>query len=215
MLDIPGQPVLDKVRLVGGCARLPLRVDVALLQTEVARLEPSHWGSTGGRVGVQKAAEAVFLRGHAPAEGDIPIEDRPPLDELPYVRRIIETQIPAPPLRCLLARLAAGDCITAHIDRAPYFSKAIRIHIPVATHELAYMVCAGQCYVMRAGEVWALNNSAPHAVWNAHATLARTHLICDFLPSAALLELLARAERTLGTHNRQVEEHLQRAARGS
>ncbi|HEV7613009.1 MAG TPA: aspartyl/asparaginyl beta-hydroxylase domain-containing protein [Steroidobacteraceae bacterium] len=215
MLDIPGQPILDKSLLVGGCARLPLRVDAAQLCAEVARLRPSIWGSSGGRVGVQKAAEAVFLRGHAPAEGEIPIENRPLLYELPYVRWIIETQIPAPPLRCLLARVGAGDCIALHIDHAPYFSKTIRIHVPVATHELAYMVCADRCYVMQEGEVWALNNSARHAVWNAHATLARTHLICDFLPSAPLLELLARAERTLGTRNPHVDTHLDRAARHS
>jgi len=213
MLDLPGQPVLDKTLLVGGCARLPLRVDAASLRTEVAALQPSFWGTTGGRVGVHRAAEAVFLRGHAPAEGDIPIENRPALDDLPYVRWLIETQIPALPLRCLLARLPAGHYIAPHIDRAPYFSKTIRIHVPVATHELAYMLCADRCYVMQAGEVWALNNCVRHAVWNAHATLARTHLICDFLPNAALLDLLARSDRTLGTHNPDVERHLERVAR--
>jgi hypothetical protein len=61
------------------------------------------------------------------------------------------------------------------------------------------MVAAGQCYLMKPGEVWVLNNNAVHAVWNAHPTLARTHMICDFLPSAALLDLLARGERTLGS----------------
>ena len=53
-----------------------------------------------------------------------------------------------------------------------------------------------------------LNNSAPHAVWNSHSRLARTHLICDFLPSAALLELLASGERDLGERRADVDEHL-------
>jgi hypothetical protein len=61
---------------------------------------------------------------------------------------------------------------------------------------------------MLPGEVWALNNIARHAVWNADATRARTHLICDYLPSPALLDLLARAERGLGNVNAEVEEHL-------
>jgi Aspartyl/Asparaginyl beta-hydroxylase len=215
MLDIPGQPVIDKAALVGGCVRMPLRVDAARLRDEVEALRPSLWGSPGGRVGVQRAAEAVFLRGHAPAEGDLPIEDRPPLGELPYIRSIIETQMSAPPQRCLLARLAAGEFIAPHIDRAPYFSKTIRIHLPVATHARAFMWSVGACYVMQAGEVWALNNCAPHAVWNAHATLARTHLICDFLPSPALLDLLARSERSLGTHNPEVDDYFARLAGGA
>ena len=211
MLDLPGHPLLDKQSLVGGCMRLPLNVDAERLRAEFAKLPASVWGSTGGRVGVHMAAEALFLRGYAPAEGDKPIEDRPALDLLPYVRYIIEELMDAPPLRCLLARLPAGGAIPPHIDRAPYFSKTLRIHVPVETHELSWMVCNGQVYSMRAGEVWALNNSTRHAVWNEHATLSRTHIICDFLPSPALLDLLARGERTLGRHIPEVEQHVAQA----
>jgi hypothetical protein len=213
MLDVDG-PVLDKNALIGACARLPLAVDAARLRGEVKALPESSWGTPAGRVGVHLVAEALFLRGHAPAEGDKPIEDRAPLATLPYVRWIIENLIPAPPMRCLLARLPAGATIAPHIDRAPYFAKTIRLHIPVETHELAYMLCAGQCYVMRESEVWVLNNCAQHAVWNAHGELARTHLICDFLPSAPLLALLGRAERALGAPNAEVEQHV-RARRGA
>jgi hypothetical protein len=60
------------------------------------------------------------------------------------------------------------------------------------------MMCNGMTYRMRAGEVWVLNNSAEHAVWNAHPARARTHLICDFLPSDALLPLIAAGDRNLG-----------------
>ena len=211
MLDLPGQPTLDKQTLVGGCVRLPLAVDAARLQAEFANLPASVWGSTGGRVGVHRAAEALFLRGYAPAEGNKPIEDRPALDLLPYVRHVIEELIDAQPLRCLLARLPAGAAIPPHVDRAPYFSKSLRVHVPVETHELSWMVCAGQVYLMRAGEVWMLNNSTTHAVWNEHATLSRTHLICDFLPSEALLGLLSRGDRSLGQHMPAVERHVTHA----
>jgi len=215
MLDIPGQPLLDKSALVGACARLPVQVDGARLQAEVAQLPASSWGTRGGRVGVHMAAEAVFLRGFAPAEGDKPIVDRPPLEQLPYIRWIITTLIDAPAQRCLLARLPPGSSVAPHIDRAPYFSKTIRVHVPVETHESAYMLCAGQCYVMRPNEVWALNNCAEHAVWNAHATLSRTHLICDFLPSPQLLKLLAGAERALGERQPKVEQYIARLRGGS
>jgi hypothetical protein len=211
MLDLPGHPTLDKLGLIGACSRLPLRVDAGQLQAEVAMLPEGSWAGTGGRVGVHRPAQAIFLRGYAPAEGEKPIDDREPLAALPYVRDLITQVIPAAAQRCLLARLPPGARITGHIDMAPYFAKTLRIHVPVVTHDQAYMYCAGLTYKMLPGEVWALNNSATHGVWNAHATQARTHLICDFLPSPELLGLLARSERDLGT----ADASLDRAMRGT
>jgi hypothetical protein len=101
--------------------------------------------------------------------------------------------------------------VPPHSDIGPYFLKTIRIHVPVITHEKVWMYCDGCVFRMQAGEVWALNNIAEHAVWNADATRPRTHMICDYLPSPALLDLLARAERNLGTVNAEVERHLQAA----
>jgi hypothetical protein len=213
MLELPGQPRLNKADLVGGCLRLSVRIDAGRLAAEVAALPASFWGTTGGRVGVHRAAEGVFLRGFAPAEGNLPIEDRPALAHLPYVRQIIQADIPAPPMRCLLARLPGGACIATHVDRAPYFAQTIRLHIAVTTHAQAYMLCAGLCYVMRAGELWALNNTAPHGVWNADEARERTHLICDCLPTPALLSLLAAGERNLGELRPDVETRLSEPAR--
>jgi hypothetical protein len=213
VLDLPDYDVLDKQVLVGGCVRLPLRVDARRLRDEVAALPADLWGSSGGRVGVHRAAEALFLRGHAPAQGNLLIEDRAALSLLPYVRELITVLVAARPLRCLLARLPAQAIIAPHIDCAPYFSKSLRLHFPVQTHDRAWMLCAGLGYLMQAGEVWVLNNCAEHAVWNAHPSLSRTHLICDFLPDAALLDLLARGERSLGRPVPEVEAHIRAAAR--
>ncbi len=69
------------------------------------------------------------------------------------------------------------------------------------------MICRGLAYQMKPGEAWALNNVAVHAVWNAHPSLARTHLICDFLPDPALLALLARGERNLGRPMPEADAH--------
>jgi Aspartyl/Asparaginyl beta-hydroxylase len=92
-----------------------------------------------------------------------------------------------------------------HIDRSPYFSKTLRIHLPVETNESVWMLCAGQAYQMLPGEIWALNNSAQHGVWNRHPSLSRTHLICDFLPTAELNRLIAEGDRTLGRPIGEVE----------
>jgi len=205
MFDIAGQPILDKRSLVGGCVRLPLETDIQRLRDEVAALPAELWGTRGGRVGVHSAAEALFLRGHAPAEGDLPVEDRPVLDRLPYIRSILEQMIPAPPLRALLAKLPAGAEIRPHVDLAPYFSKSLRIHIPIETNEAVWMFSAGLGYRMRPGEIWVLNNSAEHAVWNRHPSLPRTHLISDFLPTPELARRLAGGDRNLGIPISEVE----------
>jgi hypothetical protein len=211
MFDLPDSP-LDKAALIGACARLPIAVDAMRLRAEVDALPESLWETRGGRLGPHDAARAVFLRGYAPAEGrGKPVEDREALAQLPYAREIITRLLPAPPQRCLLARLPAGAMVPPHSDIGPYFLKTIRIHVPVITHEHVWMYCDGRVFRMQAGEVWALNNIAEHAVWNADATRPRTHMICDYLPSPALLDLLARAERNLGTVNAEVERHLQAA----
>lgn len=211
MFDLPDSP-LDKAALIGACARLPIAIDAMRLRAEVDALPESLWETRAGRLGPHDAARAVFLRGYAPAEGrGKPVEDRESLAQLPYAREIITRLLPAPPQRCLLARLPAGAMVPPHSDIGPYFLKTIRIHVPVITHENVWMYCDGRVFRMQAGEVWALNNIAEHAVWNADATRPRTHMICDYLPSPALLDLLARAERNLGTINAEVERHLQAA----
>src|ERR1700730_13683745 len=211
MLDVPGHPLLDKAALVGGCMRLPLKVDADRLCGEIAALPDSLWGTTGGRVGVHKVSEALFLRGFAPAEGERPIADRPALNLLPYARFVIEQVLPAAPLRCLLARLPAGASIAPHTDLPPYFSKTLRIHVPVETNESVHMIAGGLCYSMQAGEIWGLNNNATHSVWNWQPTLSRAHLICDLLPSPALRELLRSGERNLGTHLAHVDQYFKDA----
>lgn len=211
MIDLASIQPLDKRALIGGCARLPVRVDAQRLAAEVAALPAALWGSRGGRVGVHSQAEAIFLRGYAPAEGDKPIEDREPFAELPYLRSIFAEQIRARPLRCLLAKLHGGASIAPHVDKGEYFAKSIRLHLPVTTHDAVAMYSAGRVYRMRAGEVWALDNCDVHGVLNASATESRIHVICDFLSDAPLLELLTRAERGLGAVDPAVESELGRA----
>jgi hypothetical protein len=206
MRDLPDVRPLDKNALFGGCVRLPVRIDAERLLREMRQVPSEEWTDADGRVGVHEAAAALFLRGYAPAEGDKPIEDRPVLDRLPYVREIIES-IPAQPMRCLFAKLPAGASIPPHIDWAPYFWKTLRLHMAVETHDQAWMLCAGQSYLMKPGEIWMLNNNVQHGVWNAHPTLARTHLICDFVPDTALVEIIARGERDLGRIEPHVNAH--------
>ena len=208
MLTLPDQPLLDKIALIGGCARLPLRFEVARASAEIGALPQELWGSRAGRVDVHNPAQAIFLRGHAPAEGDLPVEDREALGRLPFLRELITKVIPAQPMRCLLAMLPAGAVIAPHIDQADYFSKTIRLHFPIVTNAQVWMYCSGLNYHMAAGEIWALNNSSGHGVVNADASHARLHMICDFLSSPDLVELLGRTDRSLGQSKPDIETTL-------
>lgn len=208
MLDLPDLPLLDKERLLGGCVRLPLAIDAQQLLADVAAIPASFWGSQGGRVGVHVQAEAVFLRGYAPAEGERPILDREALAHTPYIRELITARIPAPPLRCLLAKLKPQGYVGLHIDKAPYFAKTLRLHFPIVTSPQALMFCAGRVYRMHPGEAWVLNNSAVHGVLNGHPTEARTHLICDFAPTPELLALVAAGNPGLGAVDPAAEQIL-------
>ena len=189
-------PAVDKHALIGGCVRLPVPVDIARLQAEVAALPASLWGSRGGRVGVHQPTEGIFLRGYAPIEGAKPIEDREPLQHLPYIAELLRS-IPAPPMRCLLAKLLPGAVIRMHVDNGAYFLQTIRVHVPVVSDPSVAMVSDGRVYTMRPGEAWALNNSTYHGVLSEW-TQPRIHLICDFQPSAALCDLVRAGEHDLG-----------------
>jgi hypothetical protein len=208
MLTIPDAPVVDKDQLIGLCSLLPLRFDAGRLLAELNAIPAEQWGSTGGRVGVHMQAEAIFLRGHAPAEGDLPVQDRPVLEQLPYARELIYSLIPAQPLRCLFARLKPMAVVALHIDRFDYFKKTIRLHFPIITSEHAYMLAGDQYYSMQVGEIWALNNSGMHGVLNENPSESRTHMICDFLPSPALLDLIGKADRNQGHDSAAIQARL-------
>ncbi|MEO5596411.1 MAG: aspartyl/asparaginyl beta-hydroxylase domain-containing protein [Lysobacteraceae bacterium] len=210
MLQLPDHPKIDKDALIGGCTRIDVAVDLPQLLAEFHSLPAELWGGRGGRVGVHMAAEAIFLRGHAPAEGNLPIADREALDLLPCIRKLIEQLIPAPPMRCLLAKLAAGATVALHVDRPDYFSKTIRIHVPIVTDPAVLMIAQGKAYRMAAGEVWALNNSNVHGVINDWSQ-PRTHLICDFLPTPQLEALILAGERDLGVTMAGIDERFARA----
>ena len=83
--------------------------------------------------------------------------------------------------------------------------------MPVTTHPRAYMLCDDDCFVMQAGEVWALNNSTFHGVWNADPDLVRTHMICDYTLTPDLEQLLRSADRSRGRPAVDVDPQLARA----
>jgi hypothetical protein len=209
-MDLSALPVLDKSSLIGaGCTRLSLRVDAAQVQAEVARLPADLWGTQGGRGGVHDRAETVWLKGNAPATRIPGFDEKPVFARLPQLRELVLQRMQAEPLRCLLARLPAGCHVPAHADAGVYFQRSLRFHVAVTSSPQVVMYADGCCYHMQPGEVWALDNSSVHGVLNDDLAAARTHLIVDYLPSPALLELLQTAERDLGVRDATVDRRFE------
>lgn len=208
--ELDALPVIDKFSLIGGCVRLRMQVDPVRLASEVQALPNDLWGTRAGRGGVHDRAEAIFLRGYAPADRGMPMVERPPLELLPTVRAFLAEAIPASAMRCVLARLAPGGCIPAHADSGRYFERTVRLHVPVVTSPLVIMYAEGLCYRMKPGEVWALNNSGTHAVLNDDPGCTRIHLICDFAPTPALVKLISAGDAGLGIDDPGVRLRLER-----
>ena len=184
----------DKREHVTACRRLPLAVDTARLQREVAALPPELWGNV--RAPVHRETRSLFLKGHAPLlkiEGD---PEQPALGSCPYIRELLYGLLPGTPGKCLLAALKPRGIVYPHKDvDSDYFVHSFRVHVPVFTNPSVRFYCNGRFFYMAAGEVWTLNNLAPHAVVNDDPAEARTHLIFDVFPSAeAVAKVDAAAE---------------------
>ncbi|MGE5626405.1 MAG: aspartyl/asparaginyl beta-hydroxylase domain-containing protein [Bacillota bacterium] len=171
----------DKRRHVIACRRLPDRVDAERLQREVSALPQELWGNV--RAPVHRETQSLFLKGHAPALGIPGDPEQPVLASCPYIRELLYGLLTGEPGKCLLAALRPRGIVYPHMDAAnDYFTRSFRVHVPVFTNPQVRLYCNGRFFRMAAGEAWALNNLAPHAVVNDHPSETRVHLIFDVFP---------------------------------
>jgi hypothetical protein len=192
---LEGYERLNKHELIDACVLIEHDIDVDRMVSEVAGIPKKAWPGPANRLGVHSNAQAIFLRGYAPLQRlRQPIEDRGILDTLPYIRSLIRS-ISSKPMRCVLAKLRAGQRIPVHVDIGKIIVRTIRIHIPVVTSGQVVMQCNNRRYNMKVGEMWVINNGAEHAVYNNDPVVDRIHMICDYLPEPGLLERLAIGRR--------------------
>ena len=203
-LDVPLDPPPEQGVLrhlgIDECVRLPLRVDAARIAAELAALPPATWGRASRDPVVQASVDSFFVIGHPRGPRPLPPEDREPLARLPYLRHVLRDLVPATPTRAIVARLAPHGLIPLHTDTARFFRHTVRVSFQVSADGVQSLSCNGVSYPQRAGEVWALSNLVPHGVHNA-GDRARINVLADYLPSAELVELLARGERGLGVRD--------------
>jgi hypothetical protein len=187
----------DKREHLTGCKRLLAEIDAYTLRAEVAGIPADAWDNQ--RAPVHRHTRSVFLKGYPPALQMPDDPEQPVLENCPYIRTLIYGLLPGTVGKCLLASLQPGHLVYPHTDSAnAYFIGSFRVHIPVVTSPQALVFCNGEFFHMACGEAWLLNNLAPHAVINDHATLSRIHLIFDVFPAAESVAMVDRLPETRG-----------------
>ena len=166
------------MRLDSPFVRLPIRVDAAVLDAEIAALGSDAWRAHPEGAPGNTAVPLVAHRGD-------PEDDRakgvmaptPHLDRLPYVRRVLGA-LDSVIGRTRLMRIAEEGELTSHIDTNYYWRDHLRVHVPVVTTPDVRFECDDEQVHMGAGEVWVFDTWRPHRVVNPSGT-PRIHLVVD------------------------------------
>jgi len=109
----------------------------------------------------------------------------PVLGECPYVGELL-AGFAAARLRVRFMRLAAGGRIGRHTDRQYGWRLPIlRLHLPVVTDENVEFVLAGRRIELRPGELWYLDTTREHEVFN-RGVHDRVHLVIDLVNGPGL-----------------------------
>jgi len=199
--------LIDKNQIIGACRRLPLQIDTNKLLEEIRSIPAALWGEQ--RANVHEQVSAVFVKGYPPVQRK-PDDDRPVLNTLPYLRKVIYEMLPGEPGKCVVADLKPKGRVLMHRDGYledpktqdryfyDYFHSTLRFHIPITTNDQVAFFCHDGFYRMRVGEVWTINNTSDHAVINGHPTESRIHIIVDIHPNADMYALLEQSESGTG-----------------
>jgi hypothetical protein len=170
-------------------------VAIEPLQEMVANLTDADWDADGSRqkkFAAHQHTKTIFLIYDRDFRHDNPTV-RPEFERFrPAVEPIVDTirgiyadggQV----VRCLLARLSPGGIIPAHVDSGFSLRHVHRLHVPIITHDRVCFHINGENVLMKAGELWEINNCRQHAVKNGGET-PRVHLIVDWAPPMTAAE---------------------------
>jgi len=200
-LPVPADPPPDDgvLRYLGfdGCVRLPLTVDAATLAAEIDHLPADAWGQANRDPVVQASVESFFAISYPRGPRPVPPDDRPVLARLPHLRRLLRETIAALPTRAIVARLVPHGLIPIHADTPRFFRGTLRLSIQIVAEGVQRLYCNGLWYDMAPGEVWAIDNLKPHGIHNSGAR-PRINVLVDYMPSNALVGLIAEGEDGLG-----------------
>jgi ribosomal protein S18 acetylase RimI-like enzyme len=194
----PAVPMIEPV--MPDAVKLPLRIDAARLQTDLARIMASEFVPHFNTAYYQGDWSAVPLRSiggqtnhiYPDPTGKNAFADTPLLARCSYVREVL-AMLRCPHQAVRFLRLKAGSTIKEHRDHELGFEDGeVRLHIPVITNREVEFVLNQVHVVMNEGDCWYLNVNQPHRVANRGAT-DRIHLVIDCVVNDWLRELLLAA----------------------
>lgn len=187
---------------VPDAVRLPLAFDADAMAAECTALARGDWNDHFVRRNYDGAWSVIPLR--APAEARHPVMmiqsdpgardyvDTPFLAACPAIRTAL-ARFGCPLLSVRLMRLGPGSRIKEHRDPDLSFEEgAVRLHVPLITHDGVVFSLNRRRVVMAAGSCWYLRLSDPHAVENPGPG-ERFHLVIDAPVTPALAALFADA----------------------
>lgn len=115
--------------------------------------------------------------------GEGSYQDTPLLDQVPYVRAVIDG-IPGAKESIRLMALYPGAEIKPHKDPGCSYTDGVyRIHIPICTNPYVEFYLDGEPVVMEEGSCWYLDFSKTHQIIN-RSEQVRVHLVIDGIRDA-------------------------------
>ena len=183
---------------------LPLRCDIDRLIEEVNGFAEEEWRSHPQAFEGNSAMILVSTDGGQNDDFRGPMMATDKLARCPYFQQVLaalNTVIG----RARLMRLSPGAEVPEHTDIQYYWHSRLRIHIPIITDPSIRFYCNGRDVNMEPGDVWIFNNWLRHTVVNP-SSVTRIHLVVDAIGSAALWDLMQRAERPFDPDNSVVAE---------
>jgi hypothetical protein len=163
--------------------QLPVRFDVARLQTEVAALPAEAWVAHPDNVPGNSAARLISADGDETDAVHGYMRPTHWLEGMPYLQQVL-AGFGVVWGRSRLMRLAPGAGVPEHADINYHWHTRVRLHIPVFTRPEVRFHCDGQSVHMAAGEVWIFDNWRRHHVEN-RSDIERIHLVADTTGTAA------------------------------
>ncbi|MDB5985533.1 MAG: hypothetical protein JWR16_586 [Nevskia sp.] len=173
--------------------RLPLSVDHARLQQEIAQFEETEWQHHPTGFAGNSAIRLISVGGGPSDDFAGPMSPTQELQRCPYIRQILAA-FGVVWSRSRLMRLDLGARVPEHCDVNYHWFNRVRVHIPVQTDPNVLFTCGDQTVHMAVGEVWLFDNWRQHSVHNGSAR-KRIHLVADTTGNAGFWNMLA-ASRT-------------------
>jgi hypothetical protein len=163
--------------------QLPVLLDVARLQAEVAALPQEAWAPHPDRVAGNSAVRLITAGGEETDGHHGDMQPTPWLAAMPYMRQAL-AGFGVVWSRSRLMRLAPGVGVPEHADINHHWHTRVRLHIPVFTTPKVRFHCDGEAVHMGEGEAWVFDNWRSHHVENG-ADISRIHLVADTSGTAA------------------------------